>query len=431
GMAALIPALDEILEGAAGFGAQAAVLGMSHRGRLNVMVHIAGKPAADVFAGFEDMDPRSVLGGGDVKYHVGATVEYQTRSVGKLRIHLVSNPSHLEAVDPVALGRARAKQDRYGRDGTKRVLLIELHGDAAFAGQGIWAETLNLADLKGYSVGGTVHIIVNNLIGFTTRPGELHSSPFASDLAKRQAIPIFHVNVEDPDAVARVSTVALEYRYTFAVAVVVDLIGFRRHGHSEVDDPTITQPLLYRKIKDHPPLWQAYAKAISVDPAETVEQVRSEYEAAQKQARGMKKNPVLRELPAYWSGYKRGCYNPAYEVDTGVSGDELREIAEALTRYPEGFAIHPKVKRLLEQRAEMGRGTRAVDYAMAEALAFGTLLRRGTPVRLAGQDTRRGTFNQRHSVLVDVETEAEFVPLEHIHPEQARCEIYNSTLSEA
>jgi 2-oxoglutarate dehydrogenase E1 component len=404
---------------------------MSHRGRLNVMVHIAGKPAADVFAGFEDVDPRSVLGGGDVKYHVGATGEYQTRAVRKLRIHLVSNPSHLEAVDPVALGRARAKQDRYGRDGTKRVLPIELHGDAAFAGQGIWAETLNLADLKGYSVGGTVHIIVNNLIGFTTRPAELHSSPFASDLAKRQAIPIFHVNGEDPDAVARVARLALEYRYTFAGDVVVDLIGFRRHGHSEVDDPTITQPLLYRKIKDHPPLWQAYAKAIAADPAETVEQVRREYEAAQKQARAMKKNPVLRELPAYWSGYKRGCYDAAYEVDTGVSADELREVAEALTRYPEGFAIHPKVKRLLEQRAEMGRGTRPVDYAMAEALAFGTLLRRGTPVRLAGQDTRRGTFNQRHSVLVDVETEAEFVPLEHIHPEQASCEIYNSTLSEA
>ncbi len=431
GMAALIPALDEILEAAAGLGAEAAVLGMSHRGRLNVMVHIAGKPAADVFAGFEDVDPRSVLGGGDVKYHVGATGEYQTRAVRKLRIHLVSNPSHLEAVDPVALGRARAKQDRYGRDGTKRVLPIELHGDAAFAGQGIWAETLNLADLKGYSVGGTVHIIVNNLIGFTTRPAELHSSPFASDLAKRQAIPILHVNGEDPDAVARVARLALEYRYTFAGDVVVDLIGFRRHGHSEVDDPTITQPLLYRKIKDHPPLWQAYARAISADPAETVEQVRREYEAAQKQARATKKNPVLRELPAYWSGYKRGCYDAAYEVDTGVSADELGEVAEALTRYPEGFAIHPKVKRLLEQRAEMGRGARPVDYAMAEALAFGTLLRRGTPVRLAGQDTRRGTFNQRHSVLVDVETEAEFVPLEHIHPDQARCEIYNSTLSEA
>ena len=431
GMAALIPLLDEVLERAAGLGAEAAVLAMSHRGRLNVMVHIAGKSAADIFAGFEDVDPRSVLGAGDVKYHVGATGEYRTRDARKLRVHLVSNPSHLEAVDPVALGRARAKQARYAEDGPARVLPIELHGDAAFAGQGIWAETLNLADLKGFSVGGTVHIIVNNLIGFTTRPAELHSSRFASDLAKRQPIPIFHVNAEDPNAVVRVARLALEYRYTFWSDVVVDLIGFRRHGQSEVDDPTITQPLLYRKIKDHPPLWQIYAKTISADPAETVERVRREYEAAQKKAATMEKKPALRELPAYWSAYKRGRYDPAYEVDTGVPLGELREVAEALTRYPPGFAIHAKVKKLLEQRAEMGHGARPVDYAMAEALAFGTLLRRGTPVRLTGQDTCRGTFNQRHAVLVDVETEAEYVPLEHVHPQQARCEIYNSTLSEA
>jgi 2-oxoglutarate dehydrogenase E1 component len=431
GMSALIPLLDEILERAAGLGAEAAVLAMSHRGRLNVMVHIAGKSAADIFAGFEDVDPRSVLGAGDVKYHVGATGEYRTRGGRKLHVHLVSNPSHLEAVDPVALGRARAKQARYGTHGAARVLPVELHGDAAFAGQGIWAETLNLADLKGYSVGGTVHIIVNNLIGFTTRSAELHSSRFASDLAKRQPVPIFHVNAEDPDAVVRVARLALDYRYAFGSDVVVDLIGFRRHGHSEIDDPTITQPLLYRKIKDHPPLWQIYAQKISADPAQTVAQVHREYEAAQKQAGAMEKKPVLRELPAYWSAYKRGHYDPAYEVDTGVALEELREVAEALARYPPDFAIHPKVKKLLEQRAEMGRGTRLVDYAMAEALAFGTLLRRGTPVRLSGQDTRRGTFNQRHSVLVDVETEAEYVPLEHVHPGQARCEIYNSTLSEA
>jgi len=431
GMAALIPLLDEVLERAAGLGAEAAVLAMSHRGRLNLMVHIVGKPAADIFTGFEDVDPRSVLGAGDVKYHVGATGEYRTRDARKLRVHLVSNPSHLEAVDPVALGRARAKQARYAEEGAARVLPIELHGDAAFAGQGIWAETLNLADLKGFSVGGTVHIIVNNLIGFTTRPAELHSSRFASDLAKRQPIPIFHVNAEDPEAVVRVARLALEYRYTFSSDVVVDLIGFRRHGHSEVDDPTITQPLLYRKIRDHPPLWQIYAKAIPADPAETVERVRREYEAAQKKAAAMEKKPALRELPAYWSAYKRGRYDPAYEVDTGVPLGELREVAEALTRCPPGFAVHPKVKKLLEQRTEMGRGARPVDYAMAEALAFGTLLRRGTPVRLTGQDTCRGTFNQRHAVLVDVETEAEYVPLEHVHPEQARCEIYNSTLSEA
>jgi len=431
GMAALIPLLDQVLEGAAGYGAVEVVLAMSHRGRLNVMVHIAGKPAGDVFAGFEDVDPRSVLGAGDVKYHVGATGEYRTRAARKLHIHLVSNPSHLEAVDPVALGRARAKQARRGENGAAEVLPIVLHGDAAFAGQGIWAETLNLADLRGYSVGGALHVIVNNLIGFTTRPAELHSSRFASDLAKRQPVPIFHVNAEEPDAVVRVAQLALEYRYAFASDVVVDLIGYRRHGHSEVDDPTITQPRLYRKIKDHPPLWQLYAQRIGADASAGVAQVRGEFEAAQKDAAAMQKNPVLRELPAYWSAYKRGRYDPAYEVDTGVARKELGETSAALTRYPQGFAIHPKVKKLLEQRAEMGRGTRPVDFGMAEALAFGTLLRQGTPVRLSGQDTRRGTFNQRHALLVDIETEEEYVPLEHLAADQARCEIYNSTLSEA
>ena len=431
GNTALIPMLDEILEGAARLGATEAILAMSHRGRLNIMTHIVNKSAADVFAGFEDVDPRSVLGGGDVKYHVGATGEYRTPSGGTLGIHLVSNPSHLEAVDPVAVGRARAKQARQGADGPRHVLPIELHGDAAFAGQGIWAETLNFADLPAYTVGGAVHIIVNNLIGFTTPPAELHSSRFASDLAKRQAIPIFHVNAEDPDAVVRVARLAIEYRYTFASDVVVDLIGYRRHGHSEVDDPTITQPLLYRKIKDHPPLWQSYAKKIQADGTATVAAVRAEFEAAQKKASAMDKNPVLRELPAYWSAYKWGRYDAAYEVDTGVSREELVETTAALTRYPQGFAIHPKVAKLLEQRAEMGRGARPVDYGMAEALAFGTLLRQGTPVRLTGQDTRRGTFNQRHAALVDIENEAQYVPLEHVVPGQARCEIYNSTLSEA
>ena len=213
--------------------------------------------------------------------------------------------------------------------------------------------------------------------------------------------------------------------------MVVDLVGFRRHGHSEVDDPTITEPLLYRKIQSHPPLWQSYAKKISAHPDSTVEAVRAEYEAAQKKAAKMQKNPVLRELPAYWSPYKRGRYDPACEVDTGVPLEELRETAAALTRYPPNFAIHPKVKRLLEQRAEMARGARPVDFAMAEALAFGTLLRQEIPVRLSGQDSRRGTFNQRHAALVDTETEAEYVPLEHVGPNQARCEIYNSTLSEA
>jgi len=432
GVTALIPLLDSVLSAAAGAGAEQVVLGMSHRGRLNVMAHIAGQRAADIFAGFEDVDPRSVLGSGDVKYHVGATGEYRTRDGRKLSVHLASNPSHLEAVDPVVVGRARAKQTRAGSPGgAKKVLPILLHGDAAFAGQGVWAETLNFADLAAYTVGGTIHVIVNNLLGFTTEPADLHSSRFASSLAKRQAVPIFHVNGEDPDAVVRVGQIALEYRSKFASDVVVDVIGYRRHGHSEVDDPTITQPLLYAKIKDHPQLWQIYAKEIGADPSATVTAVRGELESAHKAASEMQKKPRLRKLPSYWSPYKRGRYDSAYEVDTGVASSELAKITDSLTSYPPDFAIHPKVKKLLEQRAEMGHGKRPVDYGMGEALAFASLLLAGTPVRFTGQDTRRGTFNQRHAALVDTRNESQYVTLEHLAPNQARCEIYNSTLSEA
>src|SRR5579862_9023156 len=432
GVTAVIPLLDTVLSSAAAAGAEQIVLGMSHRGRLNVMAHIAGQRAADIFAGFEDVDPRSVLGSGDVKYHVGATGEYRTREGRKLSVHLASNPSHLEAVDPVVVGRARAKQARCGSAaGVKKVLPIVLHGDAAFAGQGVWAETLNLADIEAYSVGGTIHVIVNNLLGFTTEPREYQSTRFASSLAKRQSVPIFHVNGEDPDAVVRVGQIALEYRSAFGSDVVVDVIGYRRHGHSEVDDPTITQPLLYAKIKDHAQLWQIYAKEIGADPTATVSAVRNELETAHQAASEMQKKPRLRRLPAYWSPYKRGRYDSAYEVDTGVAPAELAKITDLLNSYPPEFAIHPKVKKLLEQRSEMGHGKRPVDYGMAEALAFGTLLLSGTPVRFTGQDTRRGTFNQRHAALVDTRNEAQYVALEHLAPGQARCEICNSTLSEA
>src|SRR5256884_1351556 len=432
GVTALIPLVDEILETSGQRGAVNLVMGMSHRGRLNVIVHVARRAPEEVFAGFEDVDPRSVLGGGDVKYHMGATGEYVTRSGANIHIHLVSNPSHLEAVDPVTVGRTRAKQDRIGDGGAEKYLPLLVHGDGAFAGQGITAETLNYADLKGYTVGGTVHVIVNNLLGFTTPYNELHSSRFAAQLARRQAVPIFHVNGEDVDAVLRVGRMALEYRYTYGSDVVIDLIGYRRHGHSEVDDPTVTQPLLYKAIKDHPPLWEIYSEDIGAEDVQAkVDQIRNEYEAAQKNASSIKKKPTLRELPRYWNNYKGGCHKHEYEVDTGVPAQELTEITERLTTYPGDFHIHPKVKKLLEQRAEMGAGKRAVDYGMAEALAFGSLVKHGIPVRLSGQDTKRGTFNQRHSVLTDVEDEKEYVPLEHIAPDQARCEIYNSTLSEA
>lgn len=431
GNTALIPLLDEILNSAAESGAEQAVLAMSHRGRLNVILNIVRRPAAEIFAGFEDVDPRSVLGGGDVKYHIGATGTFTAANGGKLRIHLVSNPSHLEAVDPVAVGRARAKQTRIGRDGKLKVLPLLMHGDAAFAGQGITAETLNMADLRGYTVGGTVHVIVNNLIGFTANPSEAYSSRFSSDLAKRLPIPIFHVNGEDPDAVVRVGRMALEYRYEFGTDVVVDLIGFRRHGHSEVDDPTITQPIRYRKIKDRPLLYISYANRVGIDAHPYVDKFQSELDVAQKAGKSMAKKPVMRQLPSYWAPFHGGPYNPADEVDTGLPATELQRITDGLTTYPADFHIHPKVQKMLEQRREMGYGKRPLDYGMAEALAFGSLALQGTPVRLSGQDSRRGTFNQRHSVLIDVIDEKEYVPLCHLAPGQARVEIYNSELSEA
>jgi 2-oxoglutarate dehydrogenase E1 component len=431
GVTVLIPFLDEVLNHAADFGAEKAVVGMSHRGRLNVMANTFGKSPADIFSKFEDANPRSILGGGDVKYHVGATGQFLTRSGGKISLHMVSNPSHLEAVDPVAMGRARAQQVRFGESGQAKVLPVLIHGDAAFAGQGIWAETLNLSTIPGFTVGGTIQIIVNNLIGFTADPGECYSSRYSSDIGKRLPIPIFHVNAEDADAAIRVASLAVEYRYTFHTDVIIDLIGYRRHGHSEVDDPTITQPLRYAKIKSHPPLYEIYARQIGADPSARVKELQVQLAEAQKQATQMKKSAVLAKLPDYWSNYSGGSYKPEYEVDTGLSAASVEEISNSLTTYPRDFHIHPKIKKLLEQRREMGRGERVFDYGMAEALAFGSLVLQGTPVRLSGQDSQRGTFNQRHSVLVDVENEQHYIPLANLSPNQARFEVYNSILSEA
>ncbi|MGA2964562.1 MAG: 2-oxoglutarate dehydrogenase E1 component, partial [Terriglobales bacterium] len=446
GNTSLLPFVDQVLDVAGERGAVELVMGMSHRGRLNVIIHVANRPPEQVFAEFENVDPRSVLGSGDVKYHMGATGEYVTGSGKKIHIHLVSNPSHLEAVNPVTVGRTRAKQDRAGVGGKAKYLPLLVHGDAAFAGQGIIAETLNYADLPGYTVGGTIHVIVNNLIGFTTNAREEHSSRFSAQLARRQAIPIFHVNGEDVDAVMRIARIAAEYRYKFGTDVVVDLIGYRRHGHSEVDDPTVTQPLMYKAIKAHPPLYQIYAKKIGMaddgddNIAARLQTVKSEYEAAQKSATQVTRKPLMRDLPKYWDDYFGGRYKPEYERPTGIAREELIELTERLTAYPEGFHIHPKVKKLLEQRHEMGTGMKPVDYGMAEALAFASLVKpklgkRGIPVRLSGQDSRRATFNQRHSVLIDTEDESEYVPLRHIAQgqgqSQAACDIYNSTLSEA
>jgi len=433
GVTSLIPFLDEVLNCAADREAKQVVLAMSHRGRLNVIVNIMGRDPSEIFAKFEDVDPRSTLGGGDVKYHIGATGMFTGRNGTQVKMHLVSNPSHLEVVDPVALGRTRAKQNHFGfgKEGIDKVFPVLIHGDSAFAGQGVVAEILGFAHLRSYAVGGTIHLIVNNLIGFTTEPNEYNSSRFTTDLAKRLDVPIFHVNAEDPDAVVRIARLAIEYRYRFHQDVFVDLIGYRRHGHSEVDDPTITQPVRYAKIKDHAPLSQIYAQQLGIDITQMAEKAKADYSDAQRRAKQMTRMPVFATHPTYWDRYKGGQYKPEYEVPTAITPDQALHIARTIANPPSEFAVHPKIQKLLEQRLEMAEGKRAVDYGMSEALALGSLLMQGVHVRLSGQDTQRGTFNHRHDVLVDINTELEYFPLQHLTPDQGKFEIYNSTLSEA
>jgi 2-oxoglutarate dehydrogenase E1 component len=431
GITALIPFLDRIFEVGAESGVTKAMIAMNHRGRLNVMTNTIGRPASEIFTKFEDVDPRSTLGGGDVKYHLGATGDYTSPSGKIISLHLASNPSHLEAVDPVLIGRTRARQERIGEGGKKQVLPILIHGDAAFAGQGILAETLNMETLPGYSVGGVIHVIVNNLLGFTANPEESNSSRFSTDIAKRLPMPIIHVNAEDPDAVVRVASLAIEYRQRFGAGMVIDLIGYRRHGHSEVDDPTVTQPRRYAIIKDHKPLYQIYAEKIGVNPAKEAEAVQQELFDQQKMATQADHIPHLATLPSYWDKYNGGEFDPAYQVSTGLSAERVRELVAKLTTVPKDFHIHPKVKKLFEQRLEMGAGAKPFDYGMAELVAYASLLEEGTLVRLTGQDSQRGTFNQRHSVIVDIETEARYCTLQHLSDKQGRFEVYNSLLSEA
>ncbi len=431
GLTALIPYLDRTFEVSSKLGVELCHFAMNHRGRLNVMVNTVGRSAADIFTKFEDVDPRSHLGGGDVKYHQGATGTYTAPDGKTIGLHLASNPSHLEAVDPVIMGRARARQVRIGADGPKKVLPIVIHGDAAFAGQGIWAETLVLATINGYTVGGTIQIVVNNLLGFTAEPLESNSSRFATDMAKRLPIPIFHVNAEDPDAVVRVATIAAEYRATFASDVVVDLIGYRRHGHSEVDDPTVTQPRRYARIKETELLYKSYAKTIGVDATAEIKATSDKFLADQTKGKEAQHPPHLSELPSYWDNYKGGYLPATDDTKTGLAAADVTRLMTQLTTVPEGFNLHPKIKALLKQREEMGAGTKPFDYGTAELLAYASLLEKGTAVRLSGQDSQRGTFNQRHSFFTDTETEKRWSPLQHLTEKQGTFEAYNSMLSEA
>jgi 2-oxoglutarate dehydrogenase E1 component len=435
GAAGLIPLLDSILDGAAAARAETALIGMSHRGRLTVMVNTVGVPAEALFAGLEDVDPRSTLGSGDVKYHLGATGVHQRPEGGEVRLHLVSNPSHLEAVNPVLMGRARARQARCDRpDARVAVLPICLHGDAAFAGQGITSETLNLAGLAGYEVGGTIHVIVNNLIGFTAEPEALHSTRFSSDAAHRLQVPILHVNGEDPVALERAGRMALEYRNTFGSDVLIDLVAFRRYGHSEVEDPTTTSPVLYKSLGDRPLLCEQIAADWDLDGdafSSRRREIEDRLSSAQERGRQETKRPRISRMPYWWDDYSGGQYDPDQEVLTSASTKALDLVADRIGAVPDGFTIHPKVERFLEQRAKMLRGEIPLDFGAAECAAFATLLLEERRVRLTGQDCRRGTFNHRNAGLVDQATGARHLPLAHLSEDQAPVEIIDSPLSEA
>ncbi len=424
-----LPLLDILLQGAVDLGVEYVVIGMAHRGRLNVLANLVGKPLRRIFDEFEgEGDSLSFHGSGDVKYHLGARGLYQhpwgTKS---LQLLLASNPSHLEAVDPVVEGMARALQDQLGDSQHERVLPILVHGDAAFSGQGIVAETLNLSKLAGYTTGGTVHIIINNQIGFTTEPVDARSMVYPTDVAKMIQAPIFHVNGDDPEAAATAALLALEYRMTFHEDVVIDLFCYRKYGHNEADEPTYTQPLLYKRIRHHPPVRQLYRLSLMREGLLTEDEdakLSNEYLHQLNAAFAERRLPTVSAAPSVSS---EALLQP---VSTAVPLSQLQLVAAALGRLPEGFHLHPKLKELVQYRSQiLQNGT--VDWATAELLAFGTLLLEGFPVRLSGQDSRRGTFSQRHAVLIDVETEDEYIPLNHIIPQQkATLSIYDSPLSE-
>jgi 2-oxoglutarate dehydrogenase E1 component len=433
----LIPLLDAVIERSATFGVREIVMGMPHRGRLNVLANILDKPYSLLFSEFEGNPPKTVGGDGDVKYHLGFSADHETADGHMIHLSLTPNPSHLEAVNPVVEGRVRAKQRRFKDRDRKLGMPILIHGDAAFAGQGLVAETLNLSQLPGYRTGGTIHIVVNNQIGFTTAPSEGRSTRYCTDVAKMIEVPIFHVNGEDPEAVVFVGELAVDFRETFGVDVVIDMVCYRRHGHNEGDEPAFTQPLMYKKIKDRPSIQELYTEQLimtgelSAVEAETIaETFRDKLQAVYDEVHNSASSP--QSMPPGFSGAWKGLsaqftHDP---VDTSIAPETMATIAQRATQTPPNFRLNPKMERILAARRKaIAEGP--VDWASAETAALGSLLLDGIPVRLSGQDSRRGTFSQRHAVLVDYQTGERFVPLNALGPEQAEFCAYDSLLSES
>ncbi|MGD2217212.1 MAG: 2-oxoglutarate dehydrogenase E1 component [Gemmatimonadales bacterium] len=432
-----LPALETILRCAVAMGVREIVIGMAHRGRLNVLANVMRKPLAAIFHEFQGgaSSPDEIGGSGDVKYHLGTSSD---REIGGQNVHLtlVPNPSHLEAVDPVVVGKVRSSQDQRGDDERCRVMGLLIHGDAAFAAQGVVAETLQFTDLEGYTTGGIIHLIINNQIGFTTNPLAARSSPYPSDLAKGIQAPIVHVNGDDPEAVAQAAAFAAEYRQIFKRDVVIDLCCYRRHGHNEGDEPAFTQPLMYKKIRTHPTTREIYAKRLmeeGVLPPDEVETLVAESQARLEEgfAAAEDYTPSKADwLEGAWLGLEAASSDGWQPPDTGVELDSLREVGTALTTVPDGFNVNRKIARQLKAKAEMFDSGAGLDWATGEALAFGTLLLDDHRVRLSGEDSIRGTFSQRHAAWIDQETEEAYIPLNHIREGQKTFEVIDSPLSE-
>jgi 2-oxoglutarate dehydrogenase E1 component len=423
--------LDEILDRAANTNVQEAVMGMAHRGRLNILANIVDKSLVEIFSEFEGIDPDSTQGSGDVKYHLGASGVHKSSSGREITVSVCFNPSHLEAVDPVAEGIVRPKQDRLGDIKRERVIPILIHGDAAFAGQGVVAETFNLSQLEGYTTGGTIHLVINNQIGFTTNPNEARSTPYSTDVARMVQAPIFHVNGDDPEACLRVAQMAYDYRQEFKRDVVIDMFCYRRHGHNEADDPSYTQPILYRKIRDHASVASQYSERLLREEFLDESEIRGIRDAVADRLNHAYDASKQQEQP--FQVQELGAVDPE-EISrpsphTAVDRATLERVIEGITDFPSHFHVHPKLAGSLRKRREILSGA-PMDWATAESLAFGSLVLEGTPVRLAGQDSGRGTFSQRHLELYDTETGSRYVPLRHLAPDQARFDVFDSSLSE-
>ena len=438
GAESLIPLLDLAIEKVAEQGAVEIVFGMSHRGRLNVLANIIGKPTRDIFREFEDLDADQYIGGGDVKYHMGHSSDWTTDKGRRIHLSLSFNPSHLEFINPVAMGRVRAKQDRIGNELRDRAALFLIHGDAAFAGEGIVQESLNLSQLPAYRIGGALHVVVNNQIGFTTPPESSRSNTYCTDVAKMLQAPIFHVNGEYPEAVTQVVNVALDFRQRYQRDVVIDLYCYRRRGHNEGDEPAFTQPILYDGIRARDPVRVHYLEHLlelgEIKPEEAeiyIQREEKRLEGALATARRMNEKTSPQAYDGVWNAFVGGRTEGIPEPDTGVDEATLCGYLKRMVELPEGFNLHRNLQRFITARAEMAKGKRPLDWAAAEALAFAATAASGQRVRMTGQDCERGTFSQRHSVLHDRVTDENHRPLMKVAENQEAVEIYNSPLSEA